>query len=474
MNIRILLVVTLVLLCTQRLSAAERPPNIVILLADDLGYGETGCQGNPQIPTPNIDGIAQQGVRFTNGYVTAPFCSASRAGLITGRYQTRFGYEFNPIGARNEDPNIGLPPGQRTIADHLRGRGYATGLVGKWHLGGTANYHPQRRGFDDFFGFMHEGHYFAVPPYRGIHTFLRRKVLPPGSSGRWISSDGRLILSSHMGHNEPPYDANNPILRGSQPVQEDLFLTDAFTRESVDFIRRNAERPFFLYVAYNAVHSPLQADDERWSRFAEIKDSHRRIFAAMLAGLDDSVGTIVSELHEQGLERNTLIFFLSDNGGPTKELTSSNLPLRAGKGSLYEGGIRIPFLMSWPGTIPSGQTRSHPVVSLDIAATAYAAAGSAAESEDGVDLLPLVTGTSTAAPHDVLFWRTGPKAALRKGDWKLVRNSRAASAAWQLFDLSDDISEEHDLASAQPQQRAKLLQEWEQLNDEMIQPAWTR
>jgi len=196
--------------------ADERRPNIVLLFADDLGYGELGCQGNPQIPTPHIDSIANAGIRFTDGYVTAAYCSASRAGLMTGRYQTRFGYEFNPIGHHNEDPQAGLPASQVTLAQHLHDAGYTTALIGKWHLGGHASFHPFRRGFDEFFGFMHEGHYFVPPPYRNMTTMLRRKTLPNGSKGstgndRWISADGRLIYSTHMGRNEPAYDANNPI-----------------------------------------------------------------------------------------------------------------------------------------------------------------------------------------------------------------------------------------------------------------------
>ena len=204
--------------------AADRSlakPNIVILLADDLGYGELGCQGNTEIPTPHIDSIAANGVRFTNGYVTAPFCSASRAGLITGRYQTRFGYEFNPIGHHNELPGVGLPQGEETLAERLRQAGYVSGLIGKWHLGGHAEFHPYRHGFDEFFGFTHEGHYFVPPPWDGVTTWLRRSVLPGGGRGRFTSADGRVIYSTHMNGTEPAYDANNPIVRGGQPVVEE-------------------------------------------------------------------------------------------------------------------------------------------------------------------------------------------------------------------------------------------------------------
>ena len=207
--------------CVSSNASAEDPrrPNIVLLLADDLGYGELGCQGNPQIPTPHIDSIARNGIRFTSGYVTAAYCSASRAGLLTGRYQTRFGYEFNPTGAHNEHPDAGLPGSQLTLARHLHNAGYTTALIGKWHLGGHAKYHPLRRGFDEFFGFTHEGHFYVPPPYREVTTMLRRKISPDGRKGRWISPDGKLVYSTHMGNDEPAYDANNPIVRGGQPVE---------------------------------------------------------------------------------------------------------------------------------------------------------------------------------------------------------------------------------------------------------------
>ncbi|MBL6766117.1 MAG: sulfatase [Verrucomicrobiae bacterium] len=456
--------------------AAKPLPNIVVLLADDLGYGELGCQGNPEIPTPHIDSLAADGVRFTQGYVTAAFCAASRAGLLTGRYQTRFGFEFNPIGARNEEPDAGLPTSEKTLADLLVDSGYVTALVGKWHLGGTARYNPIRRGFDEFFGFLHEGHYFVPPPYREATTWLRRKVLPGGGEGRWTSADGRLIYSSHMGNTEPDYDADNPIYRAGQPVEEREYLTDAFTREAVDFIDRNHDKPFYLHLAYNAVHSPMQGAARYMSKFSHIKDIQRRIFAAMLANLDDSVGTVLNQLRKHGIEENTLIFFLSDNGGPTRELTSSNLPLRDGKGSVYEGGLRVPFIARWKGRLPAGKTYDHPVSSLDIFGTATALAGARLDQHktyDGVDLMPHLTGKKSGRPHEQLFWRIGKRAAVRIGDWKLLRNpSRGQGEQWQLYNLSKDLSESADLASSEPARVAEMRRAWETINSEMVEPAW--
>ena len=465
--------------------AVPAPTNIVLLFADDLGYGELGCQGNPQIPTPHIDSIAAGGVRMTDGYVTAAYCSASRAGLMTGRYQTRFGYEFNPIGANNEHPDAGIPPSEVTLAEHLHAAGYTTGLIGKWHLGGHPKYHPIRHGFDEFFGFMHEGHFFVPPPYRGVTTWLRRKTLPgqtPGATTgkpipeRWTSGDGKMVYSTVLKSDEPAYDANNPIVRGGQPVPEHDYLTDAFTREAVDFIGRNKDRPFFLYLAYNAVHSPLQGADAYMKRFAHIDDIQRRIFAAMLSNLDDSVGTVLRKLREEGLEENTLVFFISDNGGPTRELTSSNLPLRGGKGQVYEGGIRIPFMMQWKGKLPAGAVYRRPVISLDVFATSAAVANAPITKRrpiDGANLLPYLTGENASRPHDTLFWRLNQRTAVRVGDWKLLRNpQRRQEGNWELYNLAEDLSETTDLAQRQPDRLDELKDAWQRLNAEMVEPVW--
>ena len=450
-------------------SAEPRRPNILFIVADDLGYGEPGCYGGTDIPTPHLDALAAGGVRFTHGYVTAAFCAASRAALLTGRYQTRFGFEFNPIGAKNAAPGIGLPAGEKTVADHLRATGYATALVGKWHLGGTAEFHPQRRGFDEFFGFLHEGHTYVPHPWEGVTTWLRRRALPDGGTGRWTSPDGRIVWTTHMGGNEPDYDADNPLLRSSQPVDERANLTDAFTREANDFITRHRTQPFFLYLAYNAVHSPIQAPEAYLAKFAHLPDLHRRLFAAMLAHLDDSVGRVLAHLRATGLAENTLVVFLSDNGGPTKELTSRNDPLRGGKGELWEGGIRVPFIVSWPGRI-TPRTDATPVISLDATATALALAGISAPPTplDGVNLWPLLSGKSTAAPHSALYWRVGERHAVRQGDWKLLRQR----GAWQLYDLAHDVGEQTDRATAEPARTQALAALWETWNAAQVAPRW--
>jgi len=304
-------------------------------------------------------------------------------------------------------------------------------------------------------------------------TWLRRKTLPGGATGRWSSADGRLIYSDHLGRNEPEYDADNPVFRNGQPVEEAANLTDAFSREAAAFITRcGSKRPFFLHLAYNAVHSPMQANDAYLARFAHIEDIQRRIFAGMLAQLDEGVGTVLAAIEKAGVRERTLIVFLSDNGGPVRELTSRNGPLRGEKGSLLEGGIRVPCFMSLPGTIPAGQVYDEPMSSLDLFPTALALAGiGTTDSLDGIDLMPYLTGKKSGPPHEKLYWRVGPQAALRQGDWKLVRASQKGQAGpWQLYDLAKDPGESKDLAGEKPGIVEELVREWERLDAQMVAP----
>ena len=422
--------------------AAASKPNIVLIVVDDLGYGELGCQGNPEIPTPHIDSIARNGIRFTQGYVTASYCAPSRAGLITGRYQTRFGCEHNPVGKQNLAPNLGLPQTEKTIAQHLREADYATALVGKWHLGGTPAYHPQNRGFDEFYGFLHEGHFFVPPPYRGVYSRLRP--------------------------NEPPYDADNPLLRGEEPVAEQGYLTDALTREAISFIDRHQSKPFFLYLPYNAVHSPMQAKLEDVESFRHLPTAQRAVFGGMLAALDRSIGSVLARLREHNLEENTLIFFLSDHGGPTAELTSQNTPLSGGKGNLLEGGIRVPFMVQWKGRLPAGITFERPVSSLDILPTALAAAGvDQPDNLDGVNLLPFLTGIASGDPHEAFYWRMGPQAAVRRGPWKYYQ---PRSGPAKLFHVERDPAEQRDLSAEEPALLEDLQAQWKTWSEQQAEP----
>ena len=451
-------------------------PNILVILTDDLGYDDVGCYWTPgnrpgfeKIRTPNLDRLAAEGARFTDYYAPSSVCTPSRAALMTGCYPVRVGMSsFGRNGAQVLY--------EAHMEDRLRDSGYATGLVGKWHLGGTAEFHPQRRGFDEFFGFLHEGHFYVPQPWQGVTTWLRRKTLPDGGQGRWTSPDGRIVWSTHLGSNEPEYDTDNPLLRSSQPVDEQANLTDAFTREACDFIARHSAQPFFLYLAYNAVHSPMQAADDYLKKFAHIEDIQRRIFAAMLAHLDDSVGKVLAQLRDSGIEENTLVVFLSDNGGPTKELTSSNAPLRGGKGELCDGGIRVPFIASWKNHINAGQVIDAPVASIDATATALKVAGALAPEPstkaeaklDGINLIPMLTGKTKQLPERPLFWRVGKKNALRLGDWKLIRDGKE----WQLYDLTHDISETRNLATQEPSRVQQMSALWDKWNAEQIDPLW--
>jgi arylsulfatase B len=278
-----------------------------------------------------------------------------------------------------------------------------------------------------------------------------------------------------MGSKEPDYNADNPIVRDSQPVNETANLTDAFTREACDFIRRHQTQPFFLYLAYNAVHSPLQGADAYMEKFRHIPDIHRRIFAAMLANLDDGIGTVLATLRETGIERDTLVVFLSDNGGATRELTSSNAPLRGEKGQIYEGGIRVPFILRWPAQLPAGRVVETPVISMDVTATALAAAGATVEGagQDGINLIPLLTTDKAPDKPRTFYWRAGTRAAMRQGDWKIVRDgARGRLRQWQLFNLAADVAEGTDLAVQEPERLKTLVALWEKWSATQVEPAW--
>ncbi len=452
---------------TETDKESDKRPNIVVIIADDLGYGETGMMGNDEIPTPNIDALAASGVRCTSGYVTASYCSASRAGLFTGRYQSRFGYEMNPTGKRNLHPEAGLPTTETTFVKRLSEAGYATGLVGKWHLGTSEAKQPLRRGFDEFYGFLHEGHYYVPgPPYEKVLTMIRDNSLEEGKRVR----EKNLIRGNYAQMSEPKYDDDNPILRGEEEIVEADYLTDAITDEAVDFIENHSSKSFCLVVSYNAVHSPMQAKNDDMEALRRIKDVQRRIFAGMLMALDRGVGRVRDALQEQGLTRRTMVVFLSDNGGPTAELTSSNAPLRGGKGSLYEGGIRIPMVWSFPDRLPAGRVEDRPVLSLDIAATALDAAGlPAVEGADGISMLRWINDPSRDPPHKKLYWRmAGGKLAYRSGNWKIVRPKKGEPI--ELYHLAGDVGESRNLVSQQPAKLKELVNQSIAMDSEMAEP----
>jgi len=413
-------------------------PNILIIVGDDMGYADVGFQGCKDIPTPNLDSLAASGVRFTSGYVSGPYCSPTRAGLLTGRYQTRFGHEFNPDSAGQ-----GLPLTEKTIADRLKTAGYVTGLVGKWHLGGGSENHPLKRGFDEFFGFL-------------------------GGSHSYFESAG--------------------IFRGTEPVKELDYTTDAFGREAVAFIERHKKEPWFLYLAFNAVHTPMHATDDRLAKFGKVTDEKRRTYDGMMLAMDENIGRVRRKLSELGLEKDTLVYFIADNGGPVMPGTtvnaSKNTPLRGGKRTTLEGGIRVPFIVSWTGHLKPGEF-SHPTIQLDLNATALSAAGVKANPGwklEGVDLLPFLTGEKTGAPHDALYWRFGQQMAIRSGDFKLVqydtnaetltgkRNQPVSSV--KLYNVTADIGEANDLAATMPEKVKELQVKWDEWNASNVKQLW--
>jgi arylsulfatase A-like enzyme len=440
--------------------AASEKPNIIVIVGDDMGYADIGVHGCKDIPTPNIDSLAADGVRCTSGYVSGTYCSPTRAGLLTGRYQTRFGHEFNPGAApgqgqgKNQAKNAakvkkgtGLPLSETTMADRLRDAGYATALIGKWHLGSEPKFHPLRRGFDEFFGFL-----------GGAHAYF------PG--------DGA------------------PIFRGEEPVEENKYLTDAIGREAAAFVDRQTDRPFFLFLflTFNAVHTPMQADDARLKKFAHIPDKQRRTYAAMMSAMDDAIGSVLAKLRDKNLEENTLVFFISDNGGPTYSSTtingSINTPLRGSKRTTLEGGVRVPFLVKWLGQLPAGKVYDQPVIQLDILPTALAVAGVDAPADahlEGVNLQPYLSGENDKPPHDGLYWRFGNQMAIRQGDWKLVKydpmvdgikgpKGRATDA--KLYNLASDIGERKNLITEEPEKGKALQAAWDKWNAANVPAAW--
>ena len=419
-------------------AAAERP-NIIVFLADDLGWGDVGFNGCREIPTPNLDALAASGVVFESGYASHPYCSPSRAGLLTGRYQQRFGHECNP-GASGVDLAAGLPLSERLLSDVLKAGGYRTCAIGKWHLGDDAKFWPIERGFDEWFGFS------------------------GGGMSYWGDTGKRGALRG--------------VLHNGQPVprSELTYLTDDFSTAAVNSVEQNKDHPFFMYVAYNAPHSPDHATREHLKKTEHIEYGGRAVYGAMVAGMDEGIGRVLDKLDELGLRQNTLVFFYSDNGGRREHAV--NFPFRGHKGMLFEGGIRVPFCVSWPKVIPGGGRYAKPITSLDIFPTALAAANVKRPESlqlDGVDLLPYLRGNDNAVPHQTLFWRyaCGDDKygyAVRDGNDKLVFS--AYKGRTLLFDLANDPWEQHDIADANAPIVKRLTKLYENWESGMMAPRW--
>lgn len=477
---------------SERLSdlSGYHRPNVIVILADDLGQTDISLYGNQVVSTPNIDRIGKEGATFTEGYISSPVCSPSRAGLLTGRYQQRFGHEFQPnhrylknmaeyFGFKilprfkplspiktKEVPEVeerlrqGLPPSEITLAELLKKYDYTTGIVGKWHLGAADFAKPCARGFDYQYGF-----------YEAFTMYAERKdtsiVSQPVKSDymdlhQWKTAEGRT--------------GNCAILRNCcERMEEDRYLTNVLTDEAIAFMDRSKNNPFFLYLPYNAPHAPLQVPKSYYEQFAHVKDPTKRVYAAMIKKLDDEVGRVLDYVEKNGLAENTLIVFLSDNGGAVYNGTTDNAPFRGGKLTNFEGGIRVPYMMKWQGHIPSGTVVHHPVISLDIFATVASIIGITLPTDrsyDGINLMPYITGRSSSAPHEAIYWRSEFNKAIRKGDWKMMLNEYDGNNF--LYYMPTDSVEHKNLYNEKPEVVQSLTKELNNWEEDMIAPLWPR
>lgn len=461
----------------------EKKPNIIILLADDLGKYDISLYGGKSTPTPQIDSLAASGVTFTDGYVSSSICSPSRAGLLTGRYQERFGHEYQPgdrypknnleyyafkylintnswrLNQKIEYPNEasiatqGLPQSEITFADLAKKQGYATAIIGKWHLGHNKGFFPLDRGFDYHYGF-----------YQAFSLYTPEDDNPDiinhhhkDFTDKMIWGNGRVGIGQ--------------IRRDTTIIKDKAYLTETFADEAEAFIDKNKTKPFLLYVPFNAPHTPFQVRKKYYDRFPNVKDENKRVYFAMISALDDAIGRIVAKVKKEGLEENTLIIFASDNGGADYTFATTNAPLKGGKFSHFEGGINVPFALSWKGKIKPHTVYKTPVSSLDIFSTIAAVTHSGLPKDrvyDGVDLISTVNNNKEA--HKNLYWRSGDAKAIRSGDWKLIISGKTHEE-W-LYNLANDKSETTDLAQKNPAKVKELhvaLQNWEK---GLVKPLW--
>lgn len=463
---------------------AQRPPNIIVILADDLGFNDVTTYGGGYaqqgVPTPNIDSIARDGVRFDQGYAGAAVCTVSRAALMTGRYPWRFGVEFTPTpgamarvaGELYFNPNsphqaivddqkaraaknfndLGMPASEQTVAELLKARGYHNIHIGKWHLGSTPEMRPNNQGFDESL-FMESGLYL---PEKDANVVNAKQDFDPIDKFLWPN------MRFGVSYN------------GGKWFEPSKYLTDYFTDEAVTAIKRNKNQPFFMYLAHWGVHTPLQASKVDYDALPNIPDHRRRVYAAMVKSVDRSVGRVLQTLRDEGLDDNTIVIFTSDNGAPGYiGIPDVNKPYRGWKLTQFEGGVRVPYMATWPGHIPAGMRYQQPVSSIDILPTAVAAAGGSLPTDrviDGVNLLPFLGNNAAPQPQRPLFWRDGPYRTVQDKGWKLIVSEKPKKD-W-LFDLSKDPTEKTNLAATQPQKLAELKAELQAHHAKMPPPLW--
>ncbi|MBL7703572.1 MAG: sulfatase-like hydrolase/transferase [Ferruginibacter sp.] len=487
MRNKLLLVILQLFLCTG-IVTAQTKPNIILIIVDDLGHGDLACYGNTKVRTPHIDSLGIKGVRFSQAYVTSPICAPSRMGIITGRYQQRFGAEFmlydkfdpsvkkqitrhllsvkkKPAGIATLKPDLFLdrsvyvtdmPETEITIAEMLKQNGYATGYVGKWNLSSSPTVFPDMHGFD--YAYYFDG-------------ALSRYVDDPVDTSMYINMHLPWAFSEIPAW--APRHGSTAIKEGRTVVKDSGYLTFSLAYKAIDYIDRNKNKPFFLTLSFNAPHDPFQVPKTYYNRIQTETDSVRRVYSGMIEALDDAVGLVLKKLEQEGLTDNSLIFFTSDNGGATYTRATDNAPLRGGKATHFDGGIQVPFLLKYPNGFKPRQPYTHPVSSLDIYSTIAAASGTALATDrpyDGVNLLPYLTNESLR-PHQDFFWRSGYAKAFRRGNWKLYVNEK--NKITYLFNLADDPTEKNDQSKKQPDKLKELqdaLQDWEKKNS--VPPLW--
>ena len=437
---------TFVLFSGLLLSAQQNnnKPNLIVIMTDDMGYADVGYNGCKDIPTPNIDSIAYNGAHIVNGYVSFPVCGPSRAGFITGRYQDRFGFTTNPtIDPANNIAGLSLD--EKTIAEVLRTKGYKSAIVGKWHLGTHPNFHPLNRGFDYFYGFLSGGHNYFM------NQLTIENLENVKSKWAWYRTK---LKENHKTLEFEDYKTD--------------YLTDELSEAALRFIDKQAksDQAFFLFLAYNAPHTPMHATEKYLSRFPEIQDTKRKTYAAMVSAVDDGVGNVLRVLKDNGIEENTLIVFLSDNGGAHNN-ASSNAPLSGLKGDVYEGGLRVPFAIQWKGLIPANTKYEESVSSLDIMASMVDILDIKTNPKkplDGVNIIPYLTGQKQGAPHDYLFWRKWEQNAMAviHGEHKLLKSNKRSES--EFYNLKLDVSESKNTKGSNVVLEKQLQNAWDHWN----------
>lgn len=436
---------------TSKIVTPEKP-NILMVLCDDLGYSDVGFNGSKDIMTPALDALAHNGTIFTSAYVAHPFCGPSRASLMTGLYAHKIGAQFN-LPPNSETIGQGISLKEPFISKILDQSGYYTGLIGKWHLGANPEFHPNERGFDDFYGFLGGGHNYFPEQYREAYAKQEK--------------NGNKVI----------WDYLHPLEHNGKQVKETEYLTDAFSREAVRFVNEASKKedPFFLYLSFNAPHTPLEAKEEDLQKFSNIKDKKRRTYAAMVYAVDRGIAKITKALEASGQLDNTLIVFFSDNGGKTKA-GATNYPLKEGKGSVYEGGHRVPMFFHWPNVVPAGKTFDHPISALDFYPTfsrLAEAAIPAGKKLDGKNIWDNFLAGKNSYNNDNLYimrHRNGySDVSVRRNEWKAVK---AYQQKWKLFNIEDDMSEDNDLSHQHPDVVRKLVEEGEMWSKSHIQPLW--